>query len=539
MSASKTFIQVADEPGEDPHLFTAITSDDREQAASMTYLAATSMDDVRYFAQIQAPALWLNRNAIGRFDPASLETLERIARGQASSEGYFRRSQAYSASILAERRGQEISAPTTRPQAGSLWQLAAVNEIGQFLGLPAEGESIAQIAGISQAVEIRIGGEILRHHILSAGTTGSGKTNTNVRLILAAQTAGNAILVYDPKPDYSLVDQPSDEAVDAPKGLTKVKYWALGTNPRQGIEQAISVRACNLDPAMLATAIFYRHNEDLQAECAEHLLTGYTHLQEEAGREWSLRGDFLSWLHGFTNAAAAAAAMPFPSSFNDRTFQAVRQKFTYKGRIPSWIDANVRAVSGARAALSKPPPPVHSTEDWLPQMKAGDVNVIRIDAESGRRSYALFLDYAMRKVAELRRTNAIPGVMQLIDEAADIFKSPTKRLRDAMTSTVDEQIRKGRSLNIGFVISAQSAEDVPEEIRHNLNSVLVFRHRQPGVLKAILPDASPAIITAASWLRPGEALIQLFKTFGLQRCRMYPSPARLFKPASGKSGVLD
>ena len=45
------------------------------------------------------------------------------------------------------------------------------------------------------------------------------------------------------------------------------------------------------------------------------------------------------------------------------------------------------------------------------------------------------------------------------------------------------RFRKGRSLGIGFVLSSQSAGDVPERIRHNLNSVIIFRHRQPKVLE--------------------------------------------------------
>jgi DNA helicase HerA-like ATPase len=144
----------------------------------------------------------------------------------------------------------------------------------------------------------------------------------------------------------------------------------------------------------------------------------------------------------------------------------------------------------------------------------------------------LFLDYAMRKTAELRRdaSETTPPILHLADEAADIFKSPNKRLAQSMEATLDEQIRKGRSLSIGFVLSSQSAGDIPERIRHNLNSVLIFRHRQPGILRDILPEMSDATRQIAARLQPGEALVQLFKTNGLSRCRMWQSPAKLHKP---------
>ena len=118
----------------------------------------------------------------------------------------------------------------------------------------------------------------------------------------------------------------------------------------------------------------------------------------------------------------------------------------------------------------------------------------------------------------------------MIDEAADLFKTPNRRLALAMEGTVDEQVRKGRSLSIGFVLSSQSAGDIPERIRHNLNSIIVFKHRQPKVLQEILPEMTPETRALAARLQRGEALVELFQTSGLSRCKMHQSPARLYKP---------
>ena len=53
---------------------------------------------------------------------------------------------------------------------------------------------------------------------------------------------------------------------------------------------------------------------------------------------------------------------------------------------------------------------------------------------------------------------------------------------------------------------------------------------QPDILKEVLPQTTDAIRSLASKLRPGEAIVSLFRTNGLYRCRMNPSPAKLFKP---------
>jgi hypothetical protein len=320
----------------------------------------------------------------------------------------------------------------------------------------------------------------------------------------------------------------SDEA----RGLQGVTFWALGMNELRANETPISVRACDLDPAKLAQVVFYRPGEDLQQEMAEQIMTGYADIV--SGRSWSMP-DFIDWLMKFADAPAAEAAMPFRVTFNKQTFNALRGKITRPGRIPSWIDAGVYARGAAHQALGRKATEIEA-DRLFTGLHSGFVHVIRVRADADGRSYALFLDYAMRKVAELRREQSAdtPPVMHLIDEAADLFKSSNKRLALAMEGTLDEQIRKGRSLSIGFVLTAQSAGDIPERIRHNLNSVIVFHHRQPKILQEILPVMSDAVRDMASKLQRGEALVQLFKTHGMLRCRMRQSPARLFKPGTGQ-----
>jgi hypothetical protein len=534
----KTLIQFHDETNS-PSAITLLANDTSEQLPMMSYII-TAGNGVAYFAQTQSPTLWLNQNASRRYDPSSLDTLLRIDRHEYGVEAYFKLSQFYCAEVLAEQPGAEqITAPMTRPPAGSRWFLASAAEAQTFLSLVRNGHSIGHAAGIrtrdDDVIDIRLSPEMLRHHVLAAGATGSGKSNTNVNLILTAQQAGFCTLVYDMKPDYCEIDQPNDEALisGTASGIANVQFWALGLSDLRANETPISAGASELDPAKLAQVIFYRPGEELQQEMAEQLLTGFADNQN--GHPWSLREDFMRWLMAFNDAPAAEAAMPFRVVFNKSTFNALRGKINRPGRIPSWIDARVLAGGAARQAFGRPATSV-AADQMFAQINPGSVHVIRVRADADGRSYALFLDHAMRRVADMRRDQSerTPPVLHLIDEAADIFKSSNRRLAQAMEGTMDEQIRKGRSLSIGFVLSAQSAGDVPERIRHNLNSVIVFRHSQPKILQEVLPIMSDAVREMASKLKPGEALVHLFKTHGLLRCRMHQSPARLFKPGSGQ-----
>lgn len=90
-----------------------------------------------------------------------------------------------------------------------------------------------------------------------------------------------------------------------------------------------------------------------------------------------------------------------------------------------------------------------------------------------------------------------------------------------------EQIRKGRSLHIGYVIAVQSAGDVPENIRNNLNSTIIGRHRNLAILREALPTARPGMLEQADKLNPGEMFADLFGVRSLLLMKMDLSRSEL------------
>ena len=115
----------------------------------------------------------------------------------------------------------------------------------------------------------------------------------------------------------------------------------------------------------------------------------------------------------------------------------------------------------------------------------------------------------------------------IIDEASDIFRAESRYLREAATGMLSEQIRKGRSLHIGYVIAVQSAGDVPENIRNNLNTTIIGRHRNLTVLRDALPTARPGMLEQADKLVPGEMFVDLFGVRSLLLTRMDLSRSQL------------
>ena len=120
-----------------------------------------------------------------------------------------------------------------------------------------------------------------------------------------------------------------------------------------------------------------------------------------------------------------------------------------------------------------------------------------------------------------------PDIEMIIDEASDIFAAESRHLQDAASSALAEQIRKGRSLHIGYVISVQSAGDVPDRIRNNLNTTIIGRHRNMSVLRDALPTARPEMLDQADKLNPGEMFVDMFGVRSLLSCKMDLSPSKL------------
>ena len=206
------------------------------------------------------------------------------------------------------------------------------------------------------------------------------------------------------------------------------------------------------------------------------------------------------------------------------TMQAVRYKLNRPGRVPLFIDPQP-----VPNALGQRRPTGNLDDVFQPGL-----NVIRI-SESHTRGYALFLTRLLQRAEDLRSaaiqkspdTNTVPELEVIIDEASDIFRASSRYLRDVATGMLAEQIRKGRSLHTGYVIAVQSAGDVPENVRNNLNTTIIGRHRNLAVLREALPTTKPGLLEQADRLSPGEMFVDMFGVRSLLLVKMDYSRSNL------------
>ena len=558
-------IQIADDQGTDTAIVRLIATGETELVPLFTYLIAES-EPQRFFLQIATANRNLSRFSPQPFDTISLAQMLALVENRGySTDALVSNVSYYDAEVnaLIDPTTEKASTAYIRPTTGTVHRLATTEEITRYLDLP-DARNMDQRIGIlarsgDTEVPINVSDKILNHHILVAGATGSGKSHLLSNIGHAATSVGRITILFDHKPDHQDHHKPnSDPRTRNPRAYSlngkdpaaiPVRYWTLDQNDPNNNALQLGVRARDLDPEILAGTIFYRPNEDNQAEIFAHIASHFADDRASTQPDWTIR-DLIEYINSTPDASLkkqlygdSGGALPSP------TMGALRRKINIQGRILEFID---------------PHPPAHKLTgrrrqaDDISQIFQPGLNVIRIN-DNNSRGYALFLQNLLEAAANYRanavqqtqerggaaenprsadsdRADAVQQTQEreptydlevIIDEASDIFRTNSRYLREVATGMLWEQIRKGRSLHIGYVIAVQSAGDVPENIRNNLNSTIIGRHRNLAILREALPTARPGMLEQADKLNPGEMFADLFGVRSLLLMKMDLSRSEL------------
>ena len=504
-----------------------------------TYLVAEATPNP-FFLQIVSANRNLSRFSPQPFDTISLSQMLALIEGRGySADAIVANISYYEAEVNAiiDPASNETSTAYIRPTTGTVHRLAQTDEIVQYLDLPQSANVNRRIGTLARSgdaeVPINASDRILNHHILVAGSTGSGKSHLLSNIGHAATSGGRSVILFDHKPDHQDHHMPNpDPNTQNPRAYSlngqdpneiPVRYWTLDASDTNQNATVIAVRAQDLDPEILAGTIFYRPNEDLQAEIFAHIASSYADDQATSGNlNWTIH-DLIDYIRNSNDGALRTRLYGSQGgSLSSPIMGAIRRKINSRSRIPAFIDPQTpaSALTGQRRPTGN-----------ITQIFDPGLNVIRI-SETHSRGYALFLQNLLQAAADYRaaavQSSALTHDLEIIiDEASDIFRAESRYLRDAATGMLAEQIRKGRSLHIGYVIAVQSAGDVPENIRNNLNSTIVGRHRNMTVLRDALPTARADMLEQADKLNPGEMFADLFSVRSLLLVQMDLSRSQL------------
>ena len=176
----------------------------------------------------------------------------------------------YEANVIAQVDQQGTpQTPVIRPSTGAVAIPANAEQVINFLNLPNAGDVNFRIGRIAHSgdveIPIAINQDILEHHILIAGSTGSGKTHLLSNIAHVADNMGQCVILFDHKPDHQDHHNENPDAQN-PRAFPNVRYWTLNPFDSNRESRLLRTQAQNLSAELLAATIFHRSGEELQAE---------------------------------------------------------------------------------------------------------------------------------------------------------------------------------------------------------------------------------------------------------------------------------
>jgi uncharacterized protein DUF87 len=379
-------------------------------------------------------------------------------------------------------------------------------------------------------VPLCINRDIVRHHLMISGGSGSGKSNTAAEVIYHESRFGQCVIVYDAKPDYQMMDRPNtDKTVTkcwpafeefglGPCGIEDVmRVGFAGMCDASQVDVVCGFQASDFDPEILAAILFPEKSDINQAEallqiCAE------------------MRGETS---YTIASIIEKLEKMKPGKDINDQTQKAAIRKIKQRGcRIP-WMDKVdqpirgrvKRAFSSSLESNSQDRVVRFDPEEWV---RPG--RVIHVNCSSEQmldQYYALILSHFLSACARYRRNpHNTTGITQFIDEAHRIFDNQS-RYSGPMELEFHRCVREGRSKNHSIILSLQNASQMPPKVLNNLNSKIVMKQNSKVEAEFATQGMGKEYITQAMRLATGNALVSLHDSNSVLLVKMAPSPFEL------------
>jgi hypothetical protein len=484
------------------------------------FLITDEAGPFRYFMKIDVRPANISP-ALGREDPATFSALVKKLLGDVKTTGIEQHNILHYFAKLIGRQDlvapgpQDQSECLTAPPLGTIVRLATSHESLLFLGLPPMDEALRFGHIFHTDIPLCVSADILRHHILMAGATGQGKTTTISNIVAAAYTAGATVFLFDLKPDYQQMEEAQGGRASR-FAREDISYWNLNEKRNYRKDTVpINVHFSEIIPEVY---IQKASGTELQYDVWMHMLMRFMEEKQDAGESTWTMEQFHAWMPKSQHDPRVKSLYPHEDIPHAGTLNA---HYRIRRAKPAWVDRT--HTSRGMLQQSRQEVSFFAHPSFL---QPRHVHVIQVNAGADK-DYGMFLSTLMSKVLDQKEEAQVRHpILFVIDEAEDVFAGGD--FAKQCTTVIANVVRKGRSQNIGVLISVQSAANIPTGIAQNLSSVIAYRHNNDeaaGHIKKLLGKDAENL----QELHPGNAIVKLFGAKTAVRARLDPEAFPLVK----------
>lgn len=572
----------ADEPRRDYRQVTAI-EDEWTKLQLFDYVLIGS-DQMQWIGQITAPNINISTVG-GPFDPAILYAIKIKQANPDIKVQLAETIESWQITLLGEYENGRLRTLRRRPKPGATVVRLDRETTVRVLNLPVllerKDDSPANVIGYllnAENVPLCVNPQVLMHHIMVSGGTGSGKSNTGANLVYQATRHDFVVFLYDAKPDYRKINLANtDQAVTAlwqevgkyklaaqgAANLTRVAIYGVGGAKVSGnydhYDVVIGFRTSDFDPYLLASLFFDTRSpsgmnqydefasvcEDLkhpkdpngQIPCftmddvlAEVKARKEAYENQQKAQDPTTKGRIQDASRRPANPNSPDQTQ---KTMHPATADAIQRKVERQRKFMRWLDAVDKEVPSHAGPKQKSGNAFdrqsrsRRVEVFKPEELIRTGGIVHLDCSGlSPNNYALFLSRFIELNQSHQTKNREKGVIEFIDEAHRVFDNDS-RYSDHLATEFNRVMVEGRSLKHGVIISLQNASQVPPAVLNNVNTHIVMRQNNREVARAATQTMGPDFADLSLTLSTGQALCRMFESSATVLAQMAPSPFEL------------
>jgi Predicted ATPase len=389
--------------------------------------------------------------------------------------------------LISEEVGGEVLPPSSPVDPQSPVFLPSRDFLERTLGLPSSGVEVGEVleGSLPRAdVKVRLTEEVLRHHVLVVGTTGSGKTN--LLRLLAFRSPYNTV-VFDLQGDYVQVAAKrrgllllpvSSQHVAEARGLVNFVQFVL-SNSALG-----KFKLTGADQGGVLTVSLENGGELRVMPTALRLMDSYKQLAEVSPVFSPQAAYFFPQL---VENCRPETIREFPECLElkdqlklHRATAENLERSVYLLESTGVIDVNLSSMRRERNYLSSPDPEALLKEPIV-------VVDLRWVAERGMLAVTLVAFTMLEslfsaKDAAYKRGEGVKNTLLIFDEAHEYFpQGRREENKEGLERLINRVLRLGRVRGIGSVLATHRPEDLNDLVLTLTNTKIALRSEEESL----------------------------------------------------------